>query len=192
MNEVLWAVTRATALVSVVLLTVTVVLGMLTRSRAATSVPRRTVVAAVHRTLALLMVAFIAVHVITAIVETYVDISWLSVVVPFTSGYDRGWIGLGTVALDLLLAVIITSVLRHRIAPRAWRLVHLASYAMWPIALLHGIGSVTADSALTYAVVGVCAAAGLTALGVRLVRLPADTQRRRAVAAAGWRAGSSS
>lgn len=192
MNEILWAVTRATALVSVVLVTATLVLGMLTSSRAASSVARRTVVTAVHRTLSLLMLAFISVHVISAIVETYVDIGWLSALVPFTSAYDRAWIGLGTLAFDLLLAVIITSLLRQRIPQRVWRLVHLASYALWPIALLHGVGSVTTDSTLTYAILAVCALAGLIALGVRLAKLPADTRRRRTVTATGWRVGSPS
>ena len=192
MNEILWAVTRATALVSVVLLTAAFVLGVLASARAADSAARRTVIMTLHRTISLLMITFVAVHVITSIVETYVDIGWLSAVVPFTSAYDRGWIGLGTIALDLVLAVIITSLLRERIPRRWWRLVHLSSYAMWPIALLHGVGSVTTDSTLTYAILAVCALAGLIALGVRLAKLPADTRRRRTVTATGWRVGSPS
>lgn len=187
MNEILWAVTRATALVSVVLLTASFVLGVLTSARAAESITRRAVITALHRTVSLLMISFIAVHVITAIIETYVDIGWLSALVPFTSAYDRGWIGLGTIAVDILLAVIITSLLRDRISQRWWRLVHLSAYAMWPIALLHAAGSVTADTTLTYGVLIGCAVVGLTAVGVRLVQLPHDTRRRRAVAAYGWR-----
>ncbi len=189
MNEILWAVDQASALATLVLLTATLALGMLTRAHAAPSVESRTVLAAVHRTVALLMTAFLAVHVITAVVETYVDIGWLSVLVPFTSAYDRGWIGLGTLAVDLLVAVIITSLLRHRIPERWWRLVHLTTYALWPIALLHGLGSVTVNTTITYAVTGACAVVGLGALALRLNRLPADTHRRRAVTARGWRVG---
>lgn len=187
MNEILWAVNQASALASLVLLTTTLVLGLLTCAHAAPSVETRTVLAALHRTIALLMTVFLAAHVLTAVVESYVDIGWLSVLVPFTSAYDRGWIGLGTLALDLVVAVIITSLLRHRIPDRAWRLVHLTTYALWPIALLHGLGSVTVATTLTYAVTAVCAAAGLGALAFRLTRLPADTRRRRAVTARGWR-----
>jgi predicted ferric reductase len=186
-NEILWAVTRATALVSLVLLTATFVLGVVTSARTAASPATRTVITTVHRTLSLAMISFVAVHVVTAITETYVDIGWLSALVPFTSGYARGWIGLGTITVDLVLAVIITSLLRQRIPHRWWRLVHLATYAMWPIALLHGLGSVSTGTAVTYAVCAGCAAVGLTAVAVRLVQSPADTRRRRAVAGPGWR-----
>jgi predicted ferric reductase len=191
-NEILWAVTQATALASLVLLTATFVLGLLTSGRAVGSVVGRTVLATVHRTVALLMTVFIGAHVITAIAETYVDIGWVSALVPFTSAYERGWIGLGAIAVDLVLAVIITSLLRDRIPIRAWRLIHLTTYALWPIALLHGIGSVTVSTTLTYAVAGICSAAALGAFVVRLTRIPADTQRRRAVSAHGWRVGVSS
>lgn len=192
MNEILWAVNRASALVSVVLLTASLVLGMLTSARAAGSVQRHTVVAAVHRTISLLMVTFITVHVITAVTETYVDIGWIAAVVPFTSTYDRGWIGLGTIAFDLILALIVTSLIRGRIPPRVWRLVHLSAYALWPIALAHGVGSVTTDVTLTYVVVGACAVAGLAALAVRLVRTSADTIRRRSANELDWRIGAHS
>ena len=189
MNEILWAVTQATALASLVLLTGTFVLGLLTSGRAVGSAGGRTVLAAVHRTVALLMTVFIGAHVITAIAETYVDIGWVSAVVPFTSAYERGWIGLGAIAVDLVLAVVITSLLRDRIPIRAWRLIHLTTYALWPIALLHGIGSVTVSTTLTYAVAGTCFAAALGALVIRATRIPADTRRRRAVTARGWRVG---
>ena len=192
MNELLWAVTRATALVSVVLLTATFALGVLTSARAPHSPAQHAVISTVHRTISLLMISFVAIHVITAIAETYVEIDWVSAVLPFASGYERGWVGLGTIALDIVLAVIITSLARDRISQRVWRLLHLTTYAMWPIALLHGVGSVSTGALLTYALTGVCAVVGLTAIGVRLVQLPADTRRRRAVTALGWRAESTS
>lgn len=187
MNEILWAVTRASALVSAVLLTATFVLGMLTSARVAPSLLGRAVVARVHRTIALVMVTFIAIHVITAIAETYVDIGWISALVPFSSDYARGWIGLGTIAFDIVLAVVVSSLLRDRVPDRAWRAIHLASYAMWPIALVHGVGSVTAGVTATYAVITACALAGLIALAIRITRVPADTDRRRAVEAGRFR-----
>jgi hypothetical protein len=186
-NEVLWAASRATALSSIVLLTVTFVLGMLTSARTAGTTGGRVVSTALHRTLALLMVAFIAVHVITAIAETYVDIGWISALVPFTSAYQTVWIGLGTLALDLVLALIITSLLRHRLPTRLWRGIHWASYALWPIAVVHGLTSVTVDKTLTYGLIAACAVAAAAALVVRLVRTPADTGRRRLGSVHTWR-----
>jgi methionine sulfoxide reductase heme-binding subunit len=187
MNELLWAVTRATALTSIVLLTTTFVLGMLTTARAAETTGGRVVNAALHRTLALLMVCFLSVHIVTAIAETYVNIGWISAVVPFSSTYSRFWIGLGTLGFDIIVALVATSLLRHRLPVRAWRAVHLAAYALWPIALLHGVMSVTADVTLTYAVVAGCTVAGVSALLVRLVRTPPDTARRKLAAAHPWR-----
>ncbi len=187
MNELLWAVTRATALTSIVLLTVTFLLGILTTVRAARTANGRVINAGLHRTLALLMVCFLVVHIVTAITETYVDIGWLSAVLPFTSSYNTAWIGLGTMAFDILLAVIITSLLRNRLPVRAWRAVHLASYALWPIAIVHGLLSVTADPTLTYIVIGTCAMAAAAALLVRLIKTPQDTARRRRADIHPWR-----
>ena len=105
MNELLWSLSRATGMVAVVLLTATFVLGLLTTGRAAPIGAPAWVRASLHRTLSLILVVFLAVHVVTAVVETYVDIGWLSVVVPFSSAYDTFWVGLGTLAVDLLPGV---------------------------------------------------------------------------------------
>ncbi|MER6227451.1 hypothetical protein ABT189_44060 [Streptomyces sp900105755] len=75
-----------------------------------------------------------------AVVDGYVNITALDALVPFVSDYQPLWLGLGTIALDLLLAVLVTSLLRDRIGHRAWRAVHWLAYASWPVALVHGIG----------------------------------------------------
>jgi DMSO/TMAO reductase YedYZ heme-binding membrane subunit len=94
---------------------------------------------ALHRSLSLLALAFLAVHIITAVIDSYVDISPLATVVPFSSNFEPLWVGLGTVAVDLLLAVTVTSLLRARLGWRIWRTVHWLAYACWPVAVLHGI-----------------------------------------------------
>ena len=85
--------------------------------------------------------SFIAVHVLTAVLDSYVSIPLASALVPFTSGYERLWLGLGAVSLDLMLAVIVTSLVRGRLSRRLWRGVHLLAYVSWPVALAHGIGA---------------------------------------------------
>jgi hypothetical protein len=94
----------------------------------------------------------------------------VSAIVPFTSAYRRLWLGLGTVAVDLLLAVTISSLLRQRVGYRAWRALHWLAYASWPVALLHGIGTGT-DPHLGWMVLLtiVCVAAVLASIGWRLV-----------------------
>ena len=176
----LWFASRAAGLVTLVLLTGTVVLGV---SNAVQFVPPgwpRFVLALLHRNLALLTIAFLALHVTTAITDGYVDIGWLAVVVPFASGYEPFWVGLGTIAADLLAALVVTSLLRTRIGPRAWRALHWTAYATWPVAVAHGLGMGGIDSrtpwilALTFG----CVAAAAAAVAWRLLarhRLPATT-----------------
>jgi sulfoxide reductase heme-binding subunit YedZ len=190
MNELLWYVTRAAGLVAVVLLTTTLVLGVLTAGRAAPVALPAFVRTALHRTLALTTVVFVVLHVVTAVAETYVDLGWVSAVVPFTAGYETAWVGLGAIAFDLFATVLITSLLRGRLRHRAWKLVHLASYLLWPLALAHGIGSASVDGTLVLAVTLGCAALGGTAVVWRLVSTRCRDARRSTAAlaaSAGWR-----
>lgn len=182
MQETLWFVSRAFGLVALVMLTATVVLGATHVTRATTGGWLRFTVHALHRNLSLLCVAFLAVHIASAIVDGYVDLAWIDAVVPFVSGYHPVWVGLGAITLDLLLAVLVTSLLRTRLSPRVWRSVHLASYALWPIAMLHGFGIGGADTRLNWVVLiyVACAAAVAAALTRRLLVRHPDTRARRA------------
>jgi predicted ferric reductase len=145
-NAALWYASRATGLVSLVLLTAVMVLGALHRSRIASARWPRFVVGDIHRNLSLLAVVFITVHVATAILDPYVHIGWAAAVIPFVSPYQPMWVGLGAVAFDLLIALVGSSLLRGIVPARAWRTVHWAAYGCWPIAVLHGYGVGGADS----------------------------------------------
>lgn len=147
-NQALWYASRATGLVSLVLLTTVLVLGALHRSRLASARWPRFVVGDVHRNLSLLSVIFTAVHVVTAELDPYVHLGWAAVVIPFVSPYEPMWVGLGAVAFDLLIALVASSLLRGIIPARAWRGLHYAAYGCWPIAVVHGFGVGGADSRL--------------------------------------------
>jgi len=178
----LWYVSRAIGVLALLLLTGTVVLGALTGGRAVSVTWPRFAVAALHRNLSLLTLAFVVVHVTTAIVDSYAGIGWLDAVVPFVSVYQPFWLGLGAVAFDLLLALLITSLLRTRIAPRVWRAVHWAAYACWPVALVHGfgIGAGDSQSAPGVVVAFACVAAVVGAVGWRAVATHPDSEARKA------------
>lgn len=152
MTVALWYASRAGGLVSLLLLTGTVVLGICEVQRVATTGWPRFVFALLHRNIALLTMVFLAVHVSTAIIDPYAGIGWLDAVVPFSSVYHPFWLGLGAVALDLLLALVLTSLLRPRISHRSWRAVHWAAYACWPVAVAHGVGIGGADIRLGWVV----------------------------------------
>ena len=140
-STALWYASRATGVVALVLLTAVMVLGiMVTGQRSLPGLPRFGTTS-LHRNLSLLAVLFVAVHVITAIADPFVTIGVAASVIPFTSPYETVWIGLGAVALDLMAALIVTSLLRARIGRRTWRAVHWLSYAIWPVALGHSVWS---------------------------------------------------
>jgi methionine sulfoxide reductase heme-binding subunit len=106
----------------------------------------RFVLAVLHRNLALLTVAFLVLHVATAVLDGYAGIRWIDTVVPFISAYEPFWLGLGVVAAELLLAMVVTSLLRARVGLRSWRAVHWAAYLSWPVAVIHGLGIGGQDS----------------------------------------------
>ena len=136
----LWYATRATGLVALLLLTVSVLLGILTAGRFATENWPRFLSQGLHRNTSLLVLAFLTLHVGTTVVDTYTTIPLAAAFVPFAFGYKAAWLSLGAVALDLLLALVATSLVRTRLGHGAWRRVHWLAYACWPVAVAHGLG----------------------------------------------------
>ncbi|MEU7785734.1 ferric reductase-like transmembrane domain-containing protein [Amycolatopsis sp. NPDC049159] len=181
MSTAVWYFSRATGLVSLVLFTGVVVLGALGAGRFATPAWPRFTVAAVHRNLALTSLAFLVVHIASAILDGYVPLSWLDVVLPFGAGYQPFWVGLGAVAIDLLLAIVVTSLVRTRLPARVWRAVHWLAYLCWPVALVHGIGMAEDDAARGWIVAldVLCALAVLGAVAYRAGVKHADTETRK-------------
>lgn len=139
MTEALWYLGRGTGVVSLVLLSVVVALGVGARSgRPAFGLPRFAV-NLLHRNAALLAVVLLIGHVVSLYFDPYAQLRLLDLVVPFAGQYRPFWLGLGTLAVDLLIAVVATSLLRRRLGARAWRVVHRLAYLCWPVALLHGV-----------------------------------------------------
>lgn len=136
-----WYLTRSSGAVALILLTLTLVLGVVDLRRWSSPAWPRFVVDSLHRNVSLLALAFLALHILTAALDTFAPISLVNAVVPFTSAYRPFWLGLGALAFDLMLAVILTSLLRRQLGHGAWRATHWLAYASWPIALLHGLGT---------------------------------------------------
>jgi sulfoxide reductase heme-binding subunit YedZ len=169
-NQVLWYTTRGAGAVSLVLLSAVVVLGILSVLRVQSAGWPGFLTAGLHRNLSLMALVFLALHIITAVVDPFTHLGWLSAVVPFSSYYRTFWLGLGTIAFELMLAIVVTSLVRGFIGKAAWRLVHWLTYVSWPIAVLHGIGTGTdAGSAWLVALQGLCVLAVLAAIGYRLM-----------------------
>ncbi|MFL5737362.1 MAG: ferric reductase-like transmembrane domain-containing protein [Actinomycetota bacterium] len=169
-SKVVWYLTRGTGVVALLLLTTVTVLGVLNSVRWSPPRTPRFVLQRVHRNLSLLAVAFIAVHIATAVIDGFAGIRWIDAVVPFVSAYRPLWLGLGAVAFDLVIAIVLTSLLRGYLNYMAWRVVHWMSYALWGVALFHGLGTGSDSSrpwmlALTALSLGAVAAAVIWRIG---------------------------
>ena len=180
MNAV-WYLMRGSGVVSLLLLTLVMALGVATSNRFR---PRRLplyVTTTLHRNASLLAVVFLGIHVVTALVDPYASVSVLAVVVPFVSDFAPLWIGLGALALDLVAALIVTSLLRRHLSFRVWRGVHWAAYAAWPLALVHGLGAGTDGGTVWLRTVNVLCilAVGAVTMWRLLAEPPAPPPRRR-------------
>lgn len=140
-NEVFWAIARSTGVMSLLLLTASVALGVVTRSARPLPFIPRFAVMQIHRSVSLLSLVFVLVHVGSLLFDRYSGLNLLDFFVPFISSSDALTNGLGTLALDLLLALAITGILRARISEKLFHLVHWGAYACWPLTLAHGLGS---------------------------------------------------
>ena len=184
-NTVTWDTARAGGLVSYVLLTVAVALGLVLRNRWQSSRWPRLVTNELHGYVSLLALVFIVVHVVAVAADPFTHFGLRAVVVPFATHYRPLWMSLGIVSLYLLLAVWVSSRLRQRIGHRLWRRIHALAFAVYAAATLHALGT-GSDTRTVWAAALYLGSVGLvgTLLGVRLLAPPGRVSRPRPLAAA--------
>jgi sulfoxide reductase heme-binding subunit YedZ len=175
----MWYATRGAGATTMVLLTASVVLGIVEERGWRPAGASRYAMAALHRTISMLALALLAVHIVTTITDPFPKIGVGAAFIPFATNYRPLWMGMGALASDLLIAVIITSLVRRRLGYRAWRGVHWAAYACWPIAILHGLGT-GSDTKATWmlALTLASVAAVLIAVLARLARAGTSSNAR--------------
>lgn len=178
----LWYMSRATGVVSLVLMSMVVIIGLLVNRQGRLPGLPAFAVLGLHRYLSLLSITFIAVHIATAVLDSFVNISVAAAVIPFVSAYEPLWLGLGAVAFDLMIAIIVTSLLRAHIGRRTWRAVHWLAYGSWPVAVVHSIySSQDMQRGPLLGVALACILAVLIAVVWRAARALAATPRARRV-----------
>jgi methionine sulfoxide reductase heme-binding subunit len=187
-DQVLWFATGGAGIVSLLLLTGVVLLGVLSAGRWQRPGWPRPLTGGLHRNVALLALVFLGVHIATAVIDPFTSLGLAAAAIPFASSYRPFWVGLGVVAVYLGIALVLTSELRRHIGARAWRAVHWAAYAAWPLAVLHGIGAGT-DAATPWmlAIDAACMAAVVGAVTWRV--LVRRAERAGPVGVAGGRRG---
>jgi methionine sulfoxide reductase heme-binding subunit len=174
-NSILWYTTRGAGAVSLILFSAVVVLGVLSSLRFETTSWPRFLTTGLHRNLSLMALVFLALHIVTALVDPFTHLGWLAAVVPFSSYYRTLWLGLGVIAVELMIAIAVTSLVRGVIGHGAWRAIHLLAYASWPIAVVHSFGTGTDNlSAWMLVIDVVCILAVAGAVVARLLARPPD------------------
>jgi methionine sulfoxide reductase heme-binding subunit len=183
-----WYLARGTGAVALVLLTASVVLGVLGSIRFSVA-PRwpRFAIDTLHRDVSLLVLVLLVAHIITSVLDSFAPIRLTDSIIPFAGVYRPLWMGLGALSFDLLVALVATSPLRRRLGYKTWRAVHWLAYASWPVAVLHGLG--TGTDVKVWWMLGLtvaCAAAVVIAVVIRIGQGSPSLERVRvpAVAAA--------
>jgi sulfoxide reductase heme-binding subunit YedZ len=123
---------------------------------------------------ALLSVVLLVAHLVTAVLDEFVEIRWWEVFVPFVGSYEPLWVGFGALAVDLMIVVVITSLFRTRMQHKLWRVLHVSTYALWGLAIGHGIGVGTDMTESMWLLTVACAVVVPLAATLRLGRLVID------------------
>lgn len=166
-NELWWAIMRASGLTSWFFLTLTLVWGAIVSGRLVGRNGARRWLLDLHPYLGSIGLATLVLHIVGAVADTYVKIDAVDAFVPFTSGWNAWGVGLGVLAMWLLVTVEVTSLLRRRLARRTWHGIHLASYGMAWLVTLHAAftGTDLKNPAVAWAAFGLVVAASV--VGVR-------------------------
>jgi sulfoxide reductase heme-binding subunit YedZ len=166
-----WYLTRGTGTVTLILLTISVILGILGPLRVAAPRWPRFAIDTVHRDVSLLVLVLLVIHIVTSVLDGFAPISLTASVIPFISPYRPFWLGLGALAFDILIALVVTSLARRRLGYGPWRVIHWLAYASFPFAVLHGLGTGT-DTKLWWMLLltAACVAAVTVATCVRVAR----------------------
>ncbi|MEV4320013.1 ferric reductase-like transmembrane domain-containing protein [Actinocrispum sp. NPDC049592] len=173
-ESTLWYLARGSGIVSLALFTMTVVLGLLVAGRLSSPAWPRFVTETLHRNLSLASVLFLAVHIVTIVSDNFVTISLVDAFVPFAGSYSPFYLGLGALSVDIILALVLTSLFRTRLPFKAWRFVHWLAYLSWPVAVVHTIG-IGSDQSWVLITVGISVVLVLAAGSFRVASV-----RRRA------------
>ncbi len=168
-NTVLWYTTRGAGAVTLILLSTVVVLGILSVLRMQGDSWPRFLTTGLHRNLALMTLVFLSLHIVTAVVDPFTNLGWSAALIPFSSYYRTFWLGLGVIAFELLVAIVVTSLVRGVLGHRTWRAIHWLTYAAWPVGVVHGLGTGTDTwSPWMLAITAACVAGVGMAIVIRL------------------------
>ncbi|ACU53937.1 hypothetical protein Afer_0999 [Acidimicrobium ferrooxidans DSM 10331] len=173
-SPLLWYLTRVSGLAALVMLGAVALLGIAVAGKILPSGVARFLGPDLHRRLSLTLVVVLAIHILTALADSFVPIGWTAAVIPFLSHYRRAFVGFGTLAFDGLLIVIASSLARQHLGFALWKRTHMLVWLVLALAIVHGLG--TGSDTRLAAVLAVYGAitAGVIVLAVLRIRRDPD------------------
>ena len=178
-----WYLSRASAFVAYVLLWWSMLLGLSITSKAARLWPGGPAASALHEHASLLGLAFAVLHALVLLADTYIGYTLPQILIPFASSSMPLWVGFGQVALYAMALVTFSFYVRRWIGARTWRTLHFLSFAVFVLALGHGVVSGT-DTSTIWATL-LYAGTGLSVLAMTFYRIVATRSVRPTVASVG-------
>ena len=169
LDTILWIIGRSTGMVGVILLTVAAAMGLALSMKASSPRFPRWLTTDLHRYVTILAVVVSVVHLVVLWLDTQSGLSLISLVVPFTSGWEPVAVGIGVLGLEITLIVWLTTRLRDRIGYRSWQVIHRAASVGWALVIAHGLMSGT-DTGSAWAVITYAACAALV-VGLLIPRM---------------------
>ena len=138
-DQFLWLTSRAAALTAFFVLSAALVTGQAMRSAMFEGAMRNRDLSNLHRFLTVCWVPLVGLHVLAITLDAVARVSPIDLVIPFRVSYAAVAIGLGTIGFDLLIVITVTSYMRRRLDPIAWRWLHRLSYLMFALFALHAL-----------------------------------------------------
>ena len=135
--QIWWFLTRASAIVAWVLLTLTALWGILLKTRILRGADNPDWLKVTHRYISGLAMTMVAVHIVTLLLDDYIDFGWADVLIPFATSFEPLPVALGVIGFWLLIAIQTTALLAKWLPEAFWKAVHLSSYGVLVLVALH-------------------------------------------------------
>ncbi len=166
-----WIVGRATGLASYAALCIAVLSGIALRTSMLDFLANNRALRAMHDFMSFIWLPLGATHVVALVLDKTARIDVIDLFVPFLTDYGQLAIGLGTISLDLVVLIGVTSWLRDRLNVNLWRWLHRSAYAMFAVTFLHAYLSGTDFDSPLISAISWSAAAGIALLAVSRIAL---------------------
>jgi methionine sulfoxide reductase heme-binding subunit len=143
-----WYFSRASGIVSYLMLTISVVWGLILSTKISKEYTPAPAVLALHNAVGWIAVGIGAMHGFSLMFDTYFTYDLFDILIPFNGPYKPFWVGLGTLSLYIMLVASASFAWKDWLGQRAWRMMHYCTFGMYGMVTLHGLMTGT-DSWIT-------------------------------------------